>query len=288
MRIALHEITTRPARFEDDVAAYAGAGWSAFEMDLSKAREFVARNSGQAYRECVRDSGLKPVACTGHVVQAFADAEALRQNEGAFADALDFMGQVECPVIVFGGDGPEEIPAAPGNSERGLAERDREYAAALERFADRVGQLADLAESRGVTMALEMNWCRLCRSVITAADVLDRVGRSNVGFLFDAAHFAVSPSRLADLDLVADRIVHGHLDDMRAAPPELWNVNNDRVIPGDGCLPLKEWYKKVEACGYKGWHAVELFCHDLWDRPAAEVAESVKEGCKKVWPRAEC
>jgi sugar phosphate isomerase/epimerase len=91
---------------------------------------------------------------------------------------------------------------------------------------------------------------------------------------------------LSDLELVAGRIVHGHLDDMRGATPEEWSVNSDRVIPGDGCLPLRSWYEQVSACGYSGWHAVELFCEDLWDCQPEEIARRTMVGCSKVWPEA--
>ena len=287
MKIALHEITTRKARLEEDLKAYAEAGWTGFELSLAKATPYVKAQGRAAYRDLVRDSGLQAVACTGHVVQAFADPEAIQQNEAQFTEALELMETIECPVIVFGGGGPGELPAAADNTEAGLAARDQAYRASLQRFADQVGRLADLAAPRGITMALEMNWCTLCKSVRTAAETLDMVGRDNVGFLFDAAHFAISPSRLSDLDLVQGRIVYGHMDDMRACPPELTNVNNDRVIPGQGILPLREWYEKIEACGYTGWHAVELFCEDLWQEPVGDIARQVRQGCLQVWPDAE-
>lgn len=286
MNIALHQITTRSATFEQDMEAYPKAGWSAFELHADKARQYIDVHDRAAYRDLVAASGMTPVACTGHVVCAFGDANAVQANQAQFDSTLDLMEEIGCSTIVFGGDGPDDAPAAADNTEAGLAARDAAYRASLERFADAVGQLADRAAPRGVTMALEMNWCRLCRSVASAADTLDRVGRGNVGFLFDAAHFAVSPSRLSDLDRVAGRIVYGHLDDFRAAPPEVTNVNNDRVIPGDGVFPLLEWYEKIEQCGYDGWHAVELFCEDLWQQPVDDIARRVLEGCRRVWPAA--
>ena len=287
MKIALHQITTRGANMEEDMRAYSETGWSAFELHLSKAREYVQDREPDALGKLVRDSGLKAVGCTGHVVEAFADTATQESNEATFLEALDLTGIVECPVIVFGGDGPEEIAAAADNTEAGLKARDAAYRDALAHFAGRVRHLADLAAPRGITMALEMNWCRLCRSVASAADALDMVERDNVGFLFDDAHFAVSPSRLSDLDRVAGRIVYGHLDDMRPSPPEVTSVNNDRLIPGDGVLPLKDWYEKIEACGYSGWHSVELFCEDLWSEPVDDIARKVIEGCRSVWPDAE-
>jgi sugar phosphate isomerase/epimerase len=287
MKIALHQLTTLNAPMEEDLKAYAESGFSAFELHLGKAKKYLETHSLQQLRALVRSAGVQPVGATGHVVTAFAAEEARRQNGEEFIQALEIMEALGCPLIVFGGDGPAEMPAAPDQSEKGLAARDRAYTEALERFAAEVGRLADLAAPRGLSMALEMNWCRLCRSVQTAARTLDLAARPNVGFLFDAAHFAVSPSRLSDLDLVKGRIIYGHLDDMRPCAPELTNVNNDRVIPGEGALPLREWYEKIEACGYQGWHAVELFCHDLWQEPALQIARKVKAGCQRVWPSAQ-
>ncbi|MSR82436.1 MAG: sugar phosphate isomerase/epimerase [Candidatus Latescibacteria bacterium] len=287
MKIALHQITTLNAPMEEDLKAYTEAGFSAFELHLGKAKKYLETHSLPQLRDLVNAAGLQAVGATGHVVNAFAAEDAQRQNGEEFIQALEIMEALHCPLIVFGGDGPAELPTAPDQSEAGLAARDRAYTETLERFAARVAHLADLAAPRGLSMALEMNWCRLCRSVQTAARVLDLAGRTNVGFLFDAAHFSVSPSRLSDLDLVKGRIIYGHLDDMRPCAPELTNANNDRVIPGEGTLPLHEWYQKIESCGYTGWHAVELFCHDLWQRPALEIAQRVKQGCQRVWPAAQ-
>ena len=286
MKIAMHQITSRNATMEEDLAAYGGSGWSAFELHLGKAEAYLEGRDLEALGDLVRASGLTAVACTGHVVEAFADEDAVEKSRRSLDRALEVMAAVDCPVIVFGGDGPAELKPGTDFSEAGLTARDNELESARRRFADQVSALAEVAADRGVTMALEMNWCRLCRSVWSAARVLDLVDRDNVGFLFDAAHFAVSPSRLGDLEMVTGRIVHGHLDDMRAATPEDWSVNGDRVIPGDGCLPLRSWYEQVTACGYSGWHAVELFCEDLWDLPAEEISQRTMVGCRKVWPEA--
>jgi sugar phosphate isomerase/epimerase len=286
MKIALHQITTIRASFEEDLTAYRQAGWTAFEMHLSKASQFIEKNGMDGFRKFVGDSGMSPIAATGHVVLAFASAAEMAANEEQLKRELEIMSAVGCPVIVFGGDAAP-APPAPNQTESGLSERDRAYRSLLARFALRVGHLADIAKSFGVTMALEVNWCGMCRSVSTAAEVIEIVHRPNVGLLFDTAHFACTPSRLSDLDRLSGKIVAGHLDDMRDAPPEIRNVNNDRVIPGDGVLPLVEWLDKVEACGFTGWHSVELFCEDLWKQPVLDIAKKVKAGCENLWPDAQ-
>lgn len=287
MKIALHEITSNNASFEEDLKAYHSAGWTAFEIFLDKANQYIHSNGMDSFVKLVKDSGLKPIACSGHVVQTFSSPEDVSANEEDFRQKLDILEAIECPVIVFGADGPSEIASAPDMSEEGLAERDRKYREQLARFANQVAKLADIAKPKGVTMALEINWCSMCRSVITAAEAIELIDRENVGLLFDTAHFAATPSRLADLHLVKGKIVAGHLNDMRNVPPEIRDVNNDRVIPGDGVLPLVEWIDKVEECGFTGWHSVEIFCEDLWKEPPLVIAQRVMEGCKQIWPDAE-
>lgn len=286
MKIALHEITTN-ASFEEDMKAYRSAGWTAFEMNLGKVNPYIDSNGLDNFAKFVKDSGLKPIACTGHVVKTFSSPEDVKANEEEFRQKLEILEAVECPVIVFGADGPSEIASAPDMSEEGLKERDRKYREQLARFANQVAKLADMAKPFRVSMALEINWCSMCRSVITAAEAIELIDCENVGLLFDTAHFAATPSRLADLDLVNGKIIAGHLNDMRNAPPEIRNVNNDRVIPGDGVLPLVEWINKVEECGFTTWHSVEIFCEDLWKESPLVIAQRVMEGCKRVWPDAE-
>lgn len=287
MKIALHQLTSNRASFEEDLRAYSDAGWTAFEMDIGKVNRYIQEHDIDSFAKLVEGSGLEPIAFSGHVVKAFSPPDDIEANEAEFRRTLDIMASVSCPVIAFGSDGPSGIAGAPNMREEGLAERDRAYRKQLARFADQVARLADMAEPKGVSMALEMNWCSLCRSVITAAEAIELINRESVGLLFDTAHFACTPSRLADLDLVKGKIVAGHLNDMRNCPPEVRNVNNDRLIPGDGVLPLVEWLDKVEECGYNGWHAVEIFSDDLWAESPLAIAQRVMEGCKRLWPHAD-
>ena len=180
MKIGMHEITSNKASFAEDLKAYGEVGWTAFEMSLSKAYQYIQEHDMSGFVQFVKDSGLKPVACTGHVVQAFSAPETIAADEEQFVRTLDIMEAVECPVIVFGGDQPAHIPGAPDMTEAGLAERDAAYRKELARFADQVAKLADMAKPRGVTMALEMNWCSMCRSVSTAAEAINLANRDNV------------------------------------------------------------------------------------------------------------
>jgi sugar phosphate isomerase/epimerase len=126
----------------------------------------------------------------------------------------------------------------------------------------------------------------MCRSFRTAAKLLDRVAHPNVGLVWDPAHFISTPSRLDDLDLLKGRIIHSHLNDIRECFFEVININGDRVIPGQGIAPLRQWTDKITACGYNGWHCVELFNDALWAKPLEAICREVMAGCRAVWPKA--
>ena len=256
-------------------------------MYTNKVNGYLEGHTITDFSKLVQNSGMKPIAYSGHIVKAFTSPEDRVENEDEFKKALDMMESVQCPLIVFGGDSPPDTPAARNGSEEGLAERDRLYRDHLAHFSAQVAKLADLAKPRGVSLALEINWCTLCHSVATAAEIIDMTNRGNVGLLFDTAHFACSLSRLADLDSLEGRIIAGHLNDMRSCPPEVRNVNSDRLIPGKGALPLIHWLNKVEEKGFYGWHAVEIFSNDLWAEPPLEIAQRVMAGCRQLWPKAD-
>jgi sugar phosphate isomerase/epimerase len=134
-------------------------------------------------------------------------------------------------------------------------------------------QVADRIASSGVTLCIEFNWSPLVKSLYTAADIAQRSGRSNVGVLFDPAHYYCTPTKFEQLteENVA-MIRHVHVDDMRDKPPELSNCNSDRVLPGQGILDLPALLGRLEQYGYDGYFSIELFNEELWAMPVTEAA----------------
>lgn len=288
LKIALHQITSLHAPFEEDMQAYKNTGWTSFELLYDKADAYIKPHGLKQFITLVKKSGLKPIACSGHYILSFASAVEIKANSNEFTEKLNLLEALACPLIVVGADSPSgNLALAADGSEKELFKRDQAYRAHLSRFADQIGRLADLAEKKSVAIALELNWCGLCRSVKTAAEVIQMVARDNVGFIFDFAHFAQTPSRLSDLDSLKGKIIAAHLNDLRNAPPEILNVNSDRVVPGDGILPIMEWMKKIEELGFDGYYSIEIFNEDLWKHTPREIAAIVLNKCRKLWPHAQ-
>lgn len=274
MKIAIHEITTRDGSFPDHLAAYEKTGWRHFEINLWKAWEFIEAHGIQAARRLVGDHGLACVGATGLGLSTFKDEASREKDVSQVKRYAEVMQALGCRPLVIGSDSPESRTRA-------------NYSEHLDSLASHIRRVAEAAEPFGVQIAVEVNWCSLCRSVRTAAEVIRRADRANVGLVWDPAHFFSTPSRLSDLNGVQGKILHAHLDDIGSCIIEVMDINGDRVIPGQGILPLKEWTDKVVACGYTGYHCVELFNKPLWEKDLQTICQEVMAGCRKIWPHAE-
>lgn len=102
-----------------------------------------------------------------------------------------------------------------------------------------------------------------------ALDWLDAIGESNAGLVLDTFHWHTSEGTLDQIrSLEPGRIVHVHLND--AAPgPVAALVDNDRLFPGEGSLPLVEFLQALAQTGYRGVVAQEV----LTPQPLTEASE---------------
>lgn len=274
MKFAMHEITTRDGSFPEHLAAYAATGWKHFEINLWHAGKWIEANGVEAAARLVKDHGLTCVGATGLGVNA-TEPEAAKEVKQALQQYGEIMQALGCRPLVCGGGGP-------------VADLSRaNYGHALDTLAAHLQDLAAVAEPYGVQLAVEVNWMGLCRSFSTAADLVQRTNRPNVGVVWDPAHFYSTPSRLSDLKALQGHILHAHCDDMKPCPVEVCEINGDRVIPGEGILPLREWLDTVTACGYQGYHCVELFNEELWARDLTTICCQVKDGVQRAFPDAE-
>ncbi|MCZ7644033.1 MAG: sugar phosphate isomerase/epimerase [Planctomycetota bacterium] len=274
MKIAMHEITTRDGGFDDHLKAYAATGWRHFEINLWKAGETLERDGAAAVARRVRDAGLTCVGATGHAFKAFGTPEERAKDLDAIRRCGETMQALGCSALVVGGDTPKDLDKS-------------RYGEYLERYAEHLRSAAEAGRPYGVALCVEVNWTGLCRSFRTARKLVERAADPNVGLVWDPAHFVSTPSRVEDLAACRGLFRHAHLNDIREVCWEALNVNADRVIPGEGVLPLRAWTDAVSAAGYAGWHCVELFNEALWREDLETICKRVMDGCRRVWPEAE-
>jgi sugar phosphate isomerase/epimerase len=97
----------------------------------------------------------------------------------------------------------------------------------------------------------------------------------NVGVTLDAWHWHHSGGTVADIRAAdASRIVHVHVSDARAMPPE--QVRDDmRLLPGEGVIDLVGFFGALKAIGYRGGVAPETIGPRIPDTMSAEESARI-------------
>jgi sugar phosphate isomerase/epimerase len=115
-----------------------------------------------------------------------------------------------------------------------------------------------------------------------ALELIGAIGESNVGLLFDSFHWYTSKATIDDiLALHADQVVLVHIDDAPDKPVEE-QIDNERLLPGEGIIDLKSMLNALKQIGYDSFISVETFSKELPLLPPKEVAMRTKSAVDKV------
>ena len=112
-----------------------------------------------------------------------------------------------------------------------------------EQFADRFGELCDLAAAENIGCSLEFMRFMSVRDLPQALAVLDRVNRPNAGVLIDNLHLARTGGTVADVAAISpDRLAYLQLCDApaEAADELIVEALDGRQLLGEGHLPITE------------------------------------------------
>ena len=116
----------------------------------------------------------------------------------------------------------------------------------LNRLADRLGQLSDLAQERGLKVSFEFFPWTVVPDLTAALALVQRAG-PEVGILVDSLHFNRSGSTLEQLRAIPrDRLRFAHLCDAPVMPSYttddlLFAGRAERLAPGEGAIPLHDF-----------------------------------------------
>lgn len=180
-------------------------GWSLLE-DPVLVRETKA---------ALRDSGVRLSLGEGFRVMPGTDiADA--------AHALDVMAELGAEHINGGSNEPD-----------------------MDRTWDQLGLLAAMTSERGMKLELEFAPSNVLKTLDSALDALDRIGRERCTLLLDAMHWFRSGATLEDLkaldpaDIGCVQLCDVPLTQQRESYLE--EALFERKVPGEGELPLREW-----------------------------------------------
>jgi 4-hydroxyphenylpyruvate dioxygenase len=269
MQICLGEATTMPAPFDEDVTACAAAGFPALEVWLTKLETHLGSRTAEETRRALAEKNVKLAAAAYQGGLLLSQGEQRKAHFDDFRRRLDLCQAFDIGTMLVVADFVRTVDPT-----------------ALERGVVSLKQAGQWAAGYGIRLALEFRAGEtFCASLDTAVRLVAAAGEPNVGICLDTFHFFTGPSKEHDLDLLSPtNLFWVQASDLAGVPREL-ATDADRVLPGDGDLPLEFLLGKLRERGYDGYVSLELMNPTLWQNKASQVAELGAAALRRVLPR---
>ena len=278
---SVSQFTTWHQTFEEDVALYQKLGIPGIEVCERK----LSTDPGKAREQLslVRDAGLKVTSVQPRCHALFTDGMSPlpldpRERAARYRQTIDlisgaFPGQ-SIPLVTISGN-------APNFNFR------HAHATARSIYPD----LADYAADHGLRIMYEplspilMNADSFICTLDAAVRLIDDVNRPSFGLMLDVWHIWSEANIAPRIANLGNRIFGVHVCDWPQGEPR--HVG-DRVLPGQGVIPLPTLLGAVEKTGYKGAYCLEIFSIDdladsLWKADPTKVLTEGRAGFEKAW-----
>lgn len=236
--------------FEERARLASEAGYRATAFDVQGALQFDRDHGPGAAKALLKSHGLEPSGWGG-APSVFASDEdfesGLRQLEVSAAFAAE-AGAGNCAAFI------------PNRTDRPQDE-------SLELVSRRLAAIANVLDDHGFSLGLEFCGPQMFKDkpfafltgVSGAMEMARASGAANIGVLADSFHLFCAGSTPEDIPALANGNVKAvHIND---APHDDVStlLDPDRVMPGDGVIPLTRFLQALDEAGYAGPAEVELF-----------------------------
>lgn len=264
MRLALNGATTMRADLRTDIEAAGAAGFECLEIWASKLRDFLRAGTTAELRQLLDRHHVEPYSINSVERITFRDEAGRARLLEECEELCRVASEVGCPYLVVV---PSPLPAGAGHAE------------AVKESARVLDELGRLAGRYGVGLAFEFLGQPGCsvQTLESAAEIVGRVGRENVGLVIDSFHFYAGGSSVESIEaLDASRLFVFHINDAEDRPrAEL--EDRHRLLPGLGILPLREIVGALRRIGYDRVASVEIFRPEYWERDPYELARAAHD-----------
>jgi 2-keto-myo-inositol isomerase len=269
MKLALNGATTMRADLATDVRAAAAAGFDCLEIWAAKLRKFLREGSAAELKSLLDEHGVEPYSINSIESITFRDADGHARLLAECEELCRTAEEIDCPYIVVV---PSPLPEG------------KTWDETVEESVRVLDELGQIAERHGVSLAFEFLGQPRCsvQTLGQAAEVVNRLGRSNVGLVLDSFHFYAGGSRLESIAALDPRqLFVFHINDAEDLPREKLE-DRHRLLPGLGILPLKEIAAALKGIGYDRVTSVEIFRPEYWERDPTELAHEAREATERV------
>ena len=273
-QFGVSQFTTNPWSFERDVETYARLGVSA--MELCEAKLDPARVHEQM--GLVRAAGLQITSVQPKTRTLFPSVS--QPEPGDVSERMRLFRQTIETLSPW-------TPGAAYVSNTGIPPSGN-MQEVLDRAATEYRTLAEWAAAHGVRVALEPLNASIANietaiwTVAQAMDVVRAVGHDSFGICLDSWNIWQNADIYAEIEACGPKIFAVQVSDWRTPRSFL-----DRLVPGQGAIPLPRFFQAVHSAGFRGAYSVEIFSSGvpdaLWDGDLERVLTDSRAGMDAAW-----
>ena len=269
MLIGLNGATTMHASLETDIVVAGKAGYDLLEIWSAKLEQYLKQHSLADLAALLQQNKVAPYSINSieHINLRSADDYQTIKDAGRRLSAI--AQAIACPYVVV-----VPSPTPPGVTKAQI----RDNAVTV------LSELADIAAGCDVQLAFEMLGPRECsvNTLHDAWEIVRRVDRKNVGLVLDAFHFYVGGSRLSSImELDPLKLFIFHINDVEKGERTTL-TDAQRLLPGDGVIPLADICRGLRNVGYKRMVSIELFRPEYWDWDPLKLAQEAKAKTERI------
>jgi sugar phosphate isomerase/epimerase len=263
-RLAISQMTTIRWSLLDDVVHFRAEGVDAIGVWRRKVAEF----GDERAIDLIRESGLTVASVssaggfTGYGGHSF-----MSSIEDAL-DALRLSGDLQAGSLVVV-SGPRA--GHTWNHARRL-------------LCDALAKLGDAAARVNVPLALQprhpcsaTDWSYLT-TLDATLEVLNDLQHPFVGLAFDVFQMSNEPDLANRVSDALPWIKTVQLSDGTASPVS----DHDRLLPGEGTLPLPRIVGELESGGYQGFYNIELWSEAVWKQDYLQVLKRCRDAFQNL------
>lgn len=272
----MNEFTTQPWSFEEDVRRYVECGVDAIELCEQKLDpERVQEQMAVLTASPLTISAVQPL------VRTFFSSHMQPEPHGVEARVARLTQSITTLAPYALGASFIVNTGAPA---------DGNMAGAIATVVRELRVLGDLAEQHGVRIALEplnptaMNLESTIWTTRQALDILDEVDHPAVGLCFDLWNVWQEAELAQMIARAGKRLFVLQVSDWRTP-----QSGQDRLIPGQGDIPIGSLLHRVFEAGFSGACTVEIFSSHVRDsiytRDLTQVIAESRQGIENTWSK---
>ena len=259
MKLGFSGWAMRELPVEQQIAILREAGYASMALVSGPGFGLDALTADAAERKRIRrlldEAGLELSAVCGHATQLDPDPKKISANADRIRATVDLAADLAEP------SGPPcVVSMAYGTPE--TYEQDREI------VAERFGELAQHAVSRGVVIALEPHVGQAFDQPEKIVWLMDRIDSPGYKLNLDNSHFECMGRDLDEyIPLLIPYTVHTELKDQRGRYPD-----HEFMVPGEGDFDYARYLTAMQKVGYDGCVTIEISVM-IQRRPGYDPAE---------------